>query len=100
MFYSIIFLKKNFPDSKIGLPLDFENKDSIGISDLEKYDFIILPQPFLNRFKSDVVDLFINTISLCEMTNETQNFYLENIERVTKEYFYSVNRANKRVEEE
>ena len=32
------------------------------------------------------------------MTNETQNFYLENIERVTKEYFYSVNRPEKRVE--
>ena len=97
-FIASYFLKKNFPDSKIGLPLEFENKDSIGISDLEKYDFIILPQPFLNRFKSDVVDLFINTISLCEMTNETQNFYLENIERVTKEYFYSVNRPEKRVE--
>ena len=97
-FIASYFLKKNFPDSKIGLPLEFKNLDSIGISDLEKYDFIILPQSFLNRFKSDVVDLFINTISLCEMTNETQNFYLENIERVTKEYFYSVNRPEKRVE--
>ena len=26
------------------------------------------------------------------MTNNTQNNYLENIERITKNYFYSVNR--------
>ena len=29
------------------------------------------------------------------MSNEMQNFYIKNIERVTKNYFYSVNRFRK-----
>ena len=32
------------------------------------------------------------------MTDQMQNFYVNQIERLTKKYFYSVNRAKKRVE--
>ena len=35
---------------------------------------------------------------MSEMTNDTQNYYLNNIERITKDYFYSVNRPKKREE--
>ena len=38
------------------------------------------------------MDLVINTSSLSEMENETQNFYINEIERIAKSYFYSVNR--------
>ena len=31
------------------------------------------------------------------MTNNTQDNYLKNIERITKDYFYSVNRPKKRL---
>ena len=46
----------------------------------------------------DTVDLSINTTSLGEMTDKMQKFYVNEIERVTEKYFYSVNRAKKRVE--
>ena len=52
----------------------------------------------MQRFDNEVFDLIINTTSLGEMTDEMQNYYLANIERCSKEYFYSVNRAKKRVE--
>ena len=52
----------------------------------------------MEEFSDNVVDLCINTISMSEMTNDTQNYYLNNIERITKDYFYSVNRPKKREE--
>ena len=86
------FLKKNFPDAKIGQALDFKDINSINIELIKQFDFIILPETNIEKISNDTVDLCINTISLGEMTNNTQNNYLENIERITKNYFYSVNR--------
>ena len=81
------FLKKNFPDSKILLYSDF-NKDV----NYKDYDIVILPQNMIKNFEDKSIDLVLNTSSLSEMKNETQDFYLSQIERVTKKYFYSVNR--------
>ena len=81
------FLKKNFPDSKILLYSDF-NKD-INYKD---YDIVILPQNMIKNLEDKSIDLVLNTSSLSEMKNETQDFYLSQIERITKKYFYSVNR--------
>ena len=50
------------------------------------------------KFKDETFDLCINTTSLGEMTNEMQNYYVNQIERLSKGYFYSVNRAKKRIE--
>ena len=52
----------------------------------------------MEKFDNEVFDLIINTTSLGEMTDEMQDYYLENIERVSKNYFYSVNRSKKRTE--
>lgn len=95
---STFFLKKNFPNSKIGQALDFKNIENIKKQDLTNFDFVVLPQPFIEKLESDMINLSINTISLGEMTNETQNYYINHIERITKDYFYSVNRPSKRVE--
>jgi len=95
---STFFLKKNFPNSKIGQALDFKNIENIKKQDLTNFDFVVLPQPFIEKLDSDIINLSINTISLGEMTNETQNYYINHIERITKDYFYSVNRPSKRVE--
>ncbi len=81
------FLKKNFPDSKILLYSDF-NKNV----NYKDYDIVILPQNMIKNFEDKSIDLVLNTSSLSEMKNETQDFYLSQIERVTKKYFYSVNR--------
>jgi len=82
------FLKKNFPDKKILLYSQTKD-ESIKFSD---YDFVILPQTAIGKIANESMDLVINTSSLSEMENETQNFYINEIERIAKSYFYSVNR--------
>ena len=61
-------------------------------ADYKDYDIVILPQNMIRNFEDKSIDLVLNTSSLSEMKNETQDFYLSQIERVTKKYFYSVNR--------
>ena len=91
------FLKKCFKNSKIATISDFKNKEVIKKSEILNYDFVILTQEAIGKIESDIVDISINTTSLGEMTDSTQDFYLKNIERVTKNYFYSVNRPKKRL---
>ena len=95
---SSFFLKSNFPNKKIGTFDDFKKIERISSEDLKKFDFVILPQFFMKKFNDQIFDLIINTTSLGEMTDQMQDYYLNNIERCTKKYFYSVNRAEKRVE--
>ena len=95
---SAYFLKRNFADKKIGTLSDFKDKSKIFYDDLKHFDFVILPQNFMEKFDNEVFDLIINTTSLGEMTDEMQNYYLKHIERTSKSYFYSVNRAEKRTE--
>ena len=82
------FLKKNFTKKKILLNSDFSEKKQNFLD----YDFVILPQSQIKNLPNESVDLMINTSSLSEMDNKTQNFYVDQIERLTKKYFYSVNR--------
>ena len=82
------FLKKNFPDKKILLYSDIKS-EKVNFSD---YDFVILPQTAIKIIANESIDLVINTSSLSEMENETQSFYINEIERIAKSYFYSVNR--------
>ena len=92
---SAYFLKETLSAKNIGIFSDFKDKSKITSDDLRKYDFVILSQDFMQRFDNEVFDLIINTTSLGEMTDEMQNYYLTNIERCSKKYFYSVNRAKK-----
>ena len=95
---SAYFLKRNFAHKKIGTLSDFKEKEKITSDNLKNFDFVVLPQNFMEKFDNEVFDLIINTTSLGEMTDEMQDYYLENIERVSKNYFYSVNRSKKRTE--
>ena len=97
-FLATFFLKKCFPDKKIGTLSDFNQFQSITKKDIIDYDFIILPQPMVEKFADETFDLCINTTSLGEMTNDMQSYYINHIERLSNKYFYSVNRAKKRVE--
>ena len=49
----------------------------------------------LEKLKESSIDLTINTTSLGEMTDDMQNYYIENIDPKS---FYSVNRARMRKE--
>ena len=82
------FLRKNFPNSKILLYSDLDQKNI----EFKNYDFVILPQNMIKKLKDKSIDLVLNTSSLSEMKNETQDFYVKQIERIANKYFYSVNR--------
>ncbi len=97
-FLANYFLAQCFPNAKIGTSSDFENKEVITKNDLKQFDFVLINPAYLKYFEKDTVDLSINTTSLGEMTDKMQKFYVNEIERVTEKYFYSVNRAKKRVE--
>ena len=91
------FLKNNFPDKKIGTIDDLSSVEKIYGKLISNYDFIILPQTFIEKIDDNVVDLLINnTTSLGEMSNEVQDYYIQQIERIIRKYFYSVNRAKVR----
>ena len=92
------FLKRNFHNCKIASIKDFKNKTKITSDDLKAFDFVILPQPFIELFEDNTFELIINTTSLGEMADNMQNFYLDHIERISSKYFYSINRAEKRKE--
>ena len=53
---------------------------------------MILEQNDLKKLEDKVVDCTINTASLGEMSKTDQDYYINQIERLTKKYFYSVNR--------
>ncbi len=92
------FLKKCFPNSKIGTIHNFKNEKLISKEKFKQFDFVILPQTFMKKFDKNSIDLFINTTSIGEMDDNSQKFYIDNIERVEPKYFYSVNRAKKRID--
>lgn len=89
---SYYFLKMVFPKSKICLSYEIKDKTKINKDLIEQYDFMILEQSDLKKLDNNVVECFINTASLGEMSDNDQKFYIEQIERISKKYFYSVNR--------
>tara|TARA_B100000242_G_scaffold131034_1_gene92724 strand:+ start:2720 stop:4048 length:1329 start_codon:yes stop_codon:yes gene_type:complete len=89
---SYYFLKNLFPESKICLSYEIENEKVINKELINKYDFMILEQNDLKKLEDKVVDCTINTASLGEMSKTDQDYYINQIERLTKKYFYSVNR--------
>ena len=91
--FASYYLQSCFPEAKIGLEKDFRNIDKIGIEELKNYDFVILNQLSLKKFEKNIIDVAINTVSLGEMKEKDQDYYIEQIQRLTKRYFYSVNRA-------
>lgn len=89
---SYYYLKNLFPESKICLSYEIENEKVINKELINQYDFMILEQNDLKKLEDKVVDCTINTASLGEMSKSDQNYYINQIERLTKKYFYSVNR--------
>lgn len=89
---SYYFLKRFFPKNKICLSHEIENKELINKELINQYDFIILEQEDLKKLDDKIVDCTINTASLGEMSKIDQKYYINQIDRITKQYFYSVNR--------
>ena len=89
---SYYHLKNLFPESKICLSYEIQDKKIINKELINQYDFIILEQDDLKKLDDKTIDCVINTASLGEMSNLDQDYYIGQIERITKKYFYSVNR--------
>ena len=64
---------------------------------MEKYDFIFLTTSQINYLENNIIDVFINTGSFCEMNKEQINDYFKLIQRATRKngFFLNVNRAEK-----
>ena len=86
---SSYYLSSQFPGKKIlcyeGLEMDL-SPDRI-----RSYDIVLLPNFMIERFPSESVDLFFNTISMGEIEEVIVNNYIEQIARISKKYFYHEN---------
>ena len=72
-------IKMSFPNLKIGLYVDFKDKQKITKEDIEKYDFILLPNWCIEWCDDNIFDLFINVGSLSEMDMSIIKNYIENL---------------------
>ena len=79
---SSYFLMKSFPNKKILLFNEFD--PWINYKD---FDIAILPNYEVGKIPNSVVDLFYNACSFSEMSEESSNFYLKQIEKSCKKYF-------------
>ena len=74
-----------------------ENRPQLTKEFIRQHDFIILPPWCVNDIENEVVDLYINTRSMMEMTTETIGYYFDVINRSIRldGLFYCVNRYEK-----
>lgn len=89
---SFYYLQSCFPNSKFCLSSDLSNIEMLTSEIIDRYDFFILNHSDLSKIPTNTIDCSINIASFGEMTTDTQDFYLKHIERLTKLYFYNVNR--------
>jgi putative sugar O-methyltransferase len=88
------YLKKNFPKKKIKILSDLNKNFTINQKSFEDTDIFILPTWSISKVSDNLVDLVINTASLGEMSKKYGEYYLKNINRIAKRYFYSHNRKS------
>ena len=88
------YLTKNFPNKKIKYLCDIKMNEKLDNKFFENTDLLIIPTTLINLIPDHFVDLVINTASLGEMSIEYGEFYMKNINRITKKYFYSHNRKD------
>lgn len=89
------YLKKNFPKKKLLTYSDYRNlSDKSKFFENKDFDILILPSWCFSEIPNDYIDLSINTTSLGEVSKDYGKYFLDNIERTTKNYFYSNNKVN------
>ncbi|WP_166371104.1 putative sugar O-methyltransferase [Psychromonas sp. SA13A] len=86
---SSYYLSTQFPNKKI---LCYEGIDmDLSPERIKSYDIVLLPNFMIEKFQSDSVDLFFNTISMGEMEINIVNNYIEQVGRISSKYFYHEN---------
>ena len=81
------YLIRSFPDKKIYIHGESEISGNI----IEENDIFILSNTDIERLPDTFFDLVFNSYSLAEMSKETINHYITNINRLCKNYFLHVN---------
>lgn len=84
---SSYYLSLAYPDLRIHLYSGNEDMRAL----VDEYDIILMPQYTLPLLPDRSIDLFLNTISLSEMSYATICEYLQQIARATDGYFYHEN---------
>ncbi|HTV03199.1 MAG TPA: putative sugar O-methyltransferase [Luteitalea sp.] len=83
------FLVSAHPDRRVKLFTD--PSESLDHDVLSQYDVVLMPHFMLPRLAERSVDVFMNFISLSEMSCPTIAEYLGQVARVTRGYFYQEN---------
>lgn len=88
LYFSASFLRITFPEAKILLV-----ENDTDISKYKDYDFVFVPIGMELKFAGIEIDLFLNTHSLGEMTNDVIQYWVQFIEReVCTRYIFMLNR--------
>jgi hypothetical protein len=83
------FLASAHPERRVKLFTD--PNESLDPAMLSQYDTVLMPHFMLPRLADRSVDVFMNFISLSEMSCPTIAEYLSQVARVTRGYFYQEN---------
>ena len=88
-------MKLNFPNKKILNYIDVKNNlNQENLFKKKEFDILILPHWCIEFIPDNFINLTINTNSLGEVSKKYGEYFLKNIERTTKDYFYSNNKLN------
>jgi len=90
LIFSYAFLRLNFPDSRFTL---VRRQGQLTRADLEQSDFVFVPILFAEDVLGVGYDLFVNTMSLGEMTNTAIQYWMEFVQRrLDVKYLFTFNR--------
>ena len=76
-----------FPAARIGLFGELDVADP----DLDKFDFVFMPNFEIERFPENAADLCFNSYSLAEMASGPIENYVAHLCRIAKRFFFHVN---------
>jgi putative sugar O-methyltransferase len=84
------YILSAFPQANVAL---FGEVDASSAEDLDRYDFVFLPNFEIERLPADWADLAFNSWSLAEMEPGPIANYVGHLGRVASRYFFHVNHA-------
>ena len=82
------YLKTEMPDCRIATYKDIEKVDKITPEFMDNYDFVLVPCFDHNKIAAGTVDLVTNFASLCEMSKEWFNMYVQSEAFKTSKFFF------------
>ncbi len=89
MLFSATYLKTLFPNARILIFGDIPEEETL--KNWQRYDFIFIPNTYLERMAPERVDLTVNMVSFQEMTTEQARAYAKKSAGLSP-YLYSLNR--------